>query len=166
MSVAPLTPATRRDHDRLHDCQQLEPALPPAGSGLVAPMSERGEGIESTAPAAAPPGEGGRTTGRSEEIGTAPAGAPPGEGGRPAPVPDAAQRRAAVIGGAFGFFVDMFDVYLPTIALTPALPYFVPASVPAGAKELITAAVFVSTLIGRPLGSLIFGRPAYRVGRR
>jgi MFS family permease len=83
-----------------------------------------------------------------------------------APAPDTAQRRAAVIGGAFGFFVDMFDVYLPTIALTPALPYFVPASVPSGTKALITAAVFVSTLIGRPLGSLIFGRLADRVGRR
>jgi MFS family permease len=82
------------------------------------------------------------------------------------PVPDTAQRRAAVIGGAFGFFVDMFDVYLPTIALTPALPYFVPASVPSGTKALITAGVFVSTLIGRPLGSLIFGRLADRVGRR
>jgi MFS family permease len=84
----------------------------------------------------------------------------------PPPAPDTAQRRAAVIGGAFGFFVDMFDVYLPTIALTPALPYFVPASVPSGTKALITAAVFVSTLIGRPLGSLIFGRLADRVGRR
>jgi MFS family permease len=84
----------------------------------------------------------------------------------PVPPPDAAQRRAAVIGGAFGFFVDMFDVYLPTIALTPALPYFVPASVPSGTKALITAGVFVSTLIGRPLGSLIFGRLADRVGRR
>ena len=36
------------------------------------------------------------------------------------------QLRAATIGGAFGFFVDMYDVYLPTIALTPALVYFVP----------------------------------------
>ncbi|MDN3359133.1 MFS transporter [Actinomadura sp. DC4] len=83
-----------------------------------------------------------------------------------AAAPDTAQRRAAVIGGAFGFFVDMFDVYLPTIALTPALPYFVPASVPSGTRAIITAAVFVSTLIGRPLGSLIFGRLADRVGRR
>ncbi|MCW2948355.1 MAG: transporter [Actinoallomurus sp.] len=82
------------------------------------------------------------------------------------PAPDSAQRRAAVIGGAFGFFVDMFDVYLPTIALAPALSYFVPASVPSGTKALITAGVFVSTLIGRPLGSLIFGRLADRVGRR
>lgn len=63
-----------------------------------------------------------------------------------APLPDLAQRRATVIGGAFGFFVDMFDVYLPTIAL---MPYFVPASVPSGTKALITAGVFVSTLVGR-----------------
>jgi hypothetical protein len=38
---------------------------------------------------------------------------------------DAGQRvlRAAFI----GFFVDMFDVYLPVVALGPAMSYFQPA---------------------------------------
>jgi MFS family permease len=74
--------------------------------------------------------------------------------------------RTAVFGASFGFFVDMFDVYLPVVALTPAMSYFLPASVPAGPKALITSLIFVATLIGRPLGSLIFGRLADRLGRR
>ncbi|WP_375489365.1 MFS transporter [uncultured Jatrophihabitans sp.] len=76
------------------------------------------------------------------------------------------QLRSATIGGAFGFFVDMYDVYLPTIALTPALAYFTPASLPTSTKSIISALVFVATLVGRPIGSVIFGRLADRVGRR
>ena len=76
------------------------------------------------------------------------------------------QLRAATIGGAFGFFVDMYDVYLPTIALTPALIYFVPSSLSTSTASIIAAMVFVATLVGRPLGSVIFGRFADRVGRR
>jgi MFS family permease len=74
--------------------------------------------------------------------------------------------RTAVFGASFGFFVDMFDVYLPVVALTPAMNYFLPSSVPAGPKALITSLIFVATLLGRPLGSIIFGRLADRVGRR
>ncbi|RLV48531.1 MFS transporter [Nocardioides mangrovicus] len=80
--------------------------------------------------------------------------------------PPRTQLRAATIGGAFGFFVDMYDVYLPTIALAPALTFFVPADVPASTSSLIAALVFVATLVGRPLGSVVFGRFADRVGRR
>jgi MFS family permease len=76
------------------------------------------------------------------------------------------QLRAATIGGAFGFFVDMYDVYLPTIALTPALVYFVPKGLSPTTASIIAAMVFVATLVGRPLGSVIFGRLADRVGRR
>jgi MFS family permease len=74
--------------------------------------------------------------------------------------------RTAVIGASFGFFVDMFDVYLPVVALTPAMNYFLPTSVSTGSRALITSLIFVATLIGRPLGSLIFGRLADKVGRR
>lgn len=74
--------------------------------------------------------------------------------------------RSAVIGGSFGFFVDMFDVYLPVIALTPAMNYFLPSSVHTGTRAIVTALIFVSTLLGRPLGSAIFGWFADRVGRR
>ena len=74
--------------------------------------------------------------------------------------------RSAVFGAAFGFFVDMFDEYLPVVALTPAMNYFLPASVSAGNKAIITSLIFIATLLGRPLGSLIFGRLADKVGRR
>ncbi|GGF30621.1 MFS transporter [Subtercola lobariae] len=71
------------------------------------------------------------------------------------------------MGGAFfGFFVDNFDIYLPLIALAPAMLYFVPASIDAGTAALIASWVFVATLIGRPLGSFIFGSLADSIGRR
>ncbi|HWC82714.1 MAG TPA: MFS transporter [Pseudonocardiaceae bacterium] len=74
--------------------------------------------------------------------------------------------RSAVLGASFGFFVDMFDVYLPVVALTPAMNYFLPSSVSTGNRALITSLIFIATLLGRPLGSLIFGRLADKVGRR
>ncbi|HVV20742.1 MAG TPA: MFS transporter [Pseudonocardiaceae bacterium] len=74
--------------------------------------------------------------------------------------------RTAVFGASFGFFVDMFDVYLPVVALTPAMNYFLPSSVSSGSRAVITSLIFVATLVGRPLGSMIFGRLADRVGRR
>lgn len=74
--------------------------------------------------------------------------------------------RSAVFGASFGFFVDMYDVYLPVVALTPAMNYFLPASVSSGDRAVITSLIFVATLIGRPLGSVIFGNLADRVGRR
>lgn len=88
-------------------------------------------------------------------------------GGTREPRPEEERRtRRAVFGASFGFFVDMFDVYLPTVALTPAISYFTPKDMPAGTKAIITALVFVATLLGRPLGSALFGLLADRVGRR
>lgn len=74
--------------------------------------------------------------------------------------------RTAVFGASFGFFVDMFDVYLPVVALTPAMAYFLPHTVSTGSKAVITSLIFVATLLGRPVGSLVFGRLADRIGRR
>jgi MFS family permease len=82
------------------------------------------------------------------------------------PAVDVATLRSATVGGAFGFFVDMYDIYLPTIALTPALVYFTPRSVSASTQGAVLAMVFVATLIGRPLGSILFGRLSDRIGRR
>src|ERR1022692_1138232 len=76
------------------------------------------------------------------------------------------QLRSATIGGAFGFFVDMYDVFLPVIALTPALSYFLPAGLATSTKAIVAAMVFVATMVGRPIGAMIFGRLADRVGRR
>ena len=74
--------------------------------------------------------------------------------------------RRAVFGASFGFFVDMFDVYLPVIALTPAMNHFLPPEVAPSTRAVANALVFVATLLGRPVGSVLFGRLADRVGRR
>lgn len=74
--------------------------------------------------------------------------------------------KRAIRGACFGFTVDYFDIYLPVVALTPAIAYFQPARTsPATAATLayITLAV---TLIGRPVGAVVFGRIADRTGRR
>src|SRR3981081_2740411 len=71
------------------------------------------------------------------------------------------------IWGAFlGFFVDMYDVYLPIIALTPALIYFQPKGLPAAMATTVFYVVFAVTLIGRPMGSFIFGHLGDKAGRR
>lgn len=78
----------------------------------------------------------------------------------------AAERRAATRGAFFTEFVDMFDIYLPTVVLTPALVYFQPAHLSQGTAGIFTSLVFVTTLIGRPVGAAIFGAIGDRLGRR
>jgi MFS family permease len=72
----------------------------------------------------------------------------------------------AIRGAFFGFFVDMFDIYLPVVVLAPAIKYFVSPDLSAGATSLVTGAIFASTLVGRPVGALIFGHYADRLGRK
>jgi MFS family permease len=74
--------------------------------------------------------------------------------------------RRAIRGGFFGFFVDMFDIYLPVVVLAPAIKYFVSPSLSDAQTSLITGAIFAATLIGRPIGALIFGHHADRLGRK
>jgi MFS family permease len=74
--------------------------------------------------------------------------------------------RRAVRGAFFGFFVDMFDIYLPVVVLAPAITYFVSPELSAGATSLVTGAIFAATLVGRPVGALIFGHYADRIGRK
>ncbi|GAA4884781.1 MFS transporter [Actinomycetospora straminea] len=79
----------------------------------------------------------------------------------------AAKRRSATRGAFFAEFVDMFDIYLPTVILTPALIYFQPAGrLDPGLAAIFTSLVFVTTLVGRPIGAAVFGALADRVGRR
>src|ERR1700754_5025369 len=81
--------------------------------------------------------------------------------------PDLAEkRRSATLGAFFAEFVDMFDIYLPTVILTPALMYFQPAQLSPGAAGIFTSLVFATTLVGRPVGAAIFGALADRIGRR
>jgi MFS family permease len=69
--------------------------------------------------------------------------------------------RSAVRGGVLGNYVDQFDIFLPVIALAPAAARLY------GPQNLTTAIglVFIATLVGRPLGSAIFGPVADRIGR-
>jgi MFS family permease len=77
---------------------------------------------------------------------------------------DKAER--AVRGAFFGFFVDMFDIYLPVVVLAPAIKYFVSPDLSDSATSLVTGAIFAATLVGRPVGALIFGHFADRIGRK
>jgi MFS family permease len=77
-----------------------------------------------------------------------------------------AKARRAIRGAFFGFFVDMFDIYLPVVVLAPAIKYFVSPQLSDGATSLVTGAIFAATLVGRPVGALIFGHFADRLGRK
>lgn len=74
--------------------------------------------------------------------------------------------RKALFGAWFGFFVDMFDIYLPVLALAPASVYFESPDIPPATSAIISAMVFTATLIGRPLGALLFGYLADTLGRK
>jgi MFS family permease len=72
----------------------------------------------------------------------------------------------AVRGAFIGFFVDMFDIYLPIVVLQPALIYFVAPEMGTVAKSIVSGSIFAATLIGRPIGAFIFGHFADVIGRR
>ncbi|HEX6548958.1 MAG TPA: MFS transporter [Candidatus Dormibacteraeota bacterium] len=74
--------------------------------------------------------------------------------------------RRTIVGAFFGFFVDMFDVYLPVVALTPALAYFQPKTLPKDIATTFFYIVFAVTLVGRPIGATIFGHFGDRIGRQ
>ncbi|MFD5572917.1 MFS transporter [Streptomyces cadmiisoli] len=74
--------------------------------------------------------------------------------------------RKPLISAQVGLFIDMFDVYLPIVVLAPAAIYFEPHDISTAANRILTAAVFAATVLGRPLGALIFGRLSDTSGRR
>jgi MFS family permease len=76
------------------------------------------------------------------------------------------QAKRAVWGAFVGFFVDNYDIFLPIIALAPAIAYFIPKSIPATTAAIAAAMIFATTLIGRPLGAIIFGHFADTIGRK
>jgi MFS family permease len=77
-----------------------------------------------------------------------------------------AKRRNAIKGAFFSEFIDMFDIYLPVVVLAPVLFYFQPRDVAPATATILASLVFITTLLGRPIGALLFGMVADRVGRR
>jgi MFS family permease len=76
------------------------------------------------------------------------------------------QARRAIWGAFIGFFVDNYDIFLPVIALAPAIAYFIPKTISPTMASIASAMIFATTLIGRPLGAFIFGHFADTVGRK
>lgn len=80
--------------------------------------------------------------------------------------PDMSKVYAAVRGGILAYFVDQFDIYLPIVVIAPATIYFESSSLSASTVALLSSFVFASTLVGRPLGALVFGHFADTIGRK
>jgi len=76
------------------------------------------------------------------------------------------QARRAIWGAFIGFFVDNYDIFLPIIALAPAMAYFIPKTIDPTTGAIASAMIFATTLIGRPVGAFIFGHFADTIGRK
>ena len=74
--------------------------------------------------------------------------------------------RKALFGAWIGFYVDMFDIYLPILVLAPAAAFFLPKNLPASSAAIIAGMIFAAALLGRPVGSILFGHLGDRIGRR
>jgi len=70
------------------------------------------------------------------------------------------------VGAFLGFGIDFYDIYLPAVALAPALIYFIPDNLPVAAASTLNFLVFAATLIGRPIGAVIFGHFGDVLGRQ
>lgn len=79
---------------------------------------------------------------------------------------DPVAARKALIGAWLGFFVDLFDIYLPIVVLAPAIGYFVSQDMGTTNIAIVSGAMFAATLIGRPIGAAIFGWVADTIGRK
>ncbi|XVX20237.1 MFS transporter [Actinomycetota bacterium] len=69
--------------------------------------------------------------------------------------------RSAIRGGVVGNYVDQLHIFLPMVALAPAMATL------AGPHAAVTGTAYaiVALLLGRPVGAVIFGRIADRLGR-
>lgn len=74
--------------------------------------------------------------------------------------------KRAIVGAFLGFGIDFYDIYLPTVALAPAIIYFIPKNLPVTTASTINFLVFAATLIGRPIGAFIFGHFGDVLGRQ
>ncbi len=77
-----------------------------------------------------------------------------------------ARVKNAVFGAWLGFYVDLFDIYLPIVVLAPAIGYFLSQDLGTTGIALVSGSIFAATLVGRPLGAFIFGHFADMIGRK
>lgn len=75
------------------------------------------------------------------------------------------QGKKALWGAFFAFSVDLYDVYLPIMALGPALGYFEPKGLPAATALTWFYLSFATSLMGRPIGAILFGYLGDKIGR-
>jgi len=71
----------------------------------------------------------------------------------------------AMLGGMFGWMVDVFDLTLVLFIASVLGEYFFPPT-NLIARLLFVFASYSLTLLARPLGGIIFGHVADRIGRR
>src|SRR6476646_5506702 len=83
-----------------------------------------------------------------------------------APAGTGSTARRALAGAWLGFFVDLFDIYLPIVVLAPAIGYFVSPKLGTVGLAMASNGIFAVTLIGRPVGAAVFGRTADMAGRK
>ncbi|MBO0706505.1 MAG: MFS transporter, partial [Candidatus Dormibacteraeota bacterium] len=58
--------------------------------------------------------------------------------------------RKAALGAFFGLWVDFYDIYLPIVALTPAIAFFEPKGLSPALAATFGFLIFAVTLVGRP----------------
>jgi MFS family permease len=88
------------------------------------------------------------------------------ESGIESSVADRQAGRRALWAAFIGFFVDMFDAYLPVVALGPAMAYFQPPALSPALQSTLFYIVFALSLVGRPVGAALFGHYSDKLGRR
>ena len=72
-------------------------------------------------------------------------------------------RMRAVWTAFLSFLIDVYDLYLPIMILAPAYAYFKP---PEMVSPILDSFIFAAALLGRPVGALVFGYYADRLGRK
>ena len=76
------------------------------------------------------------------------------------------QRRRAILSAWAGFGMDSYSIYITTTVLLPAMIYFEGPNFTASDKSILTGMTLAATLVGRPVGGMIFGHFADRMSRR
>ena len=85
---------------------------------------------------------------------------------RPATQVISSEGKRTIFAAHVAFLVDMFDIYLPIVALGPAMEYFMPKNLPPSLSTTLFYFTFAATLLGRPIGSTIFGHFGDKIGRK